>query len=209
MLANGENVLANDENVLANGDNVLENGVCEQLSKNLLIRCKLEASAYTTVRIAYSLLKRPCDCNGNTKNVKFILTTTVCTLRTGLSTSSTLKQLNQLFQQRVTTTNQSLPRTPKLQPAATYQSLRPPHTDPCDVEMLDDDADTNAWLKSVNYQPTSLSWEQCVPEKKNWFCWTSTNQQRIVSPRRYVKDQVNPLGSLGMTQCTILYIYNP
>ena len=70
-------VLANDENVLANGDNVLENGVCEQLSKNLLIRCKLEASAYTTVRIAYSLLKRPCDCNGITKNVKFILTTTV------------------------------------------------------------------------------------------------------------------------------------
>ena len=80
MLANGENVLANDENVLANGDNVLENGVCEQLSKNLLIRCKLEASAYTTVRIAYSLLKRPCDCNGITKNVKFILTTTVCDL---------------------------------------------------------------------------------------------------------------------------------
>ena len=70
-------VLVNDENVLANGDNVLENGVCEQLSKNLLIRCKLEASAYTTVRIAYSLLKRPCDCNGITKNVKFILTTTV------------------------------------------------------------------------------------------------------------------------------------
>ena len=80
VLANDENVLANDENVLANGDNVLENGVCEQLSKNLLIRCKLEASAYTTVRIAYSLLKRPCDCNGITKNVKFILTTTVGSL---------------------------------------------------------------------------------------------------------------------------------
>ena len=91
-------VLANDENVLANGDNVLENGVCEQLSKNLLIRCKLEASAYTTVRIAYSLLKRPCDCNGITKNVKFILTTTVHTFSLMISSPPTILCRGQLLQ---------------------------------------------------------------------------------------------------------------
>ena len=63
--------------MLANGDNVPANGVRERRSKNLLIRCKLQASAYSTVGLACGLLKRPCNCNGVTKNVKFILTTTV------------------------------------------------------------------------------------------------------------------------------------
>ena len=64
--------------VLANGDNILANSVRERRSKNLLIRCKLEASAYSTVGIACGLLKQLRNCNGITKNVKFIVTTTVC-----------------------------------------------------------------------------------------------------------------------------------
>ena len=40
------------------------------------------------------------------------------------------------------------------------------HTDECDVEMMDEEAETNAWLSSVNYQPTSLSWEQRVSQEE-------------------------------------------
>ena len=40
------------------------------------------------------------------------------------------------------------------------------HIDECDVEMLDDVAETNAWLSSVNYQPTTLIWEQRVSQEE-------------------------------------------
>ena len=71
--------------MLANGDNVLANSVRERRSKNLSIRCKLEESAYSTVGIACGLLKRPCNCNGIAKNVKFIVTMYVGTDVYGLT----------------------------------------------------------------------------------------------------------------------------
>ena len=40
------------------------------------------------------------------------------------------------------------------------------HTDECDVEMSAEDAEANAWLGSVNDQPTSLSWEQSVSREE-------------------------------------------
>ena len=46
----------------------------------------------------------------------------------------------------------------------TYQSLQPSHADKCDVEMLDERAEVNAWLGLVNYQPSSLSWEERVSQ---------------------------------------------
>ncbi|KAL5514946.1 hypothetical protein EMCRGX_G000041 [Ephydatia muelleri] len=40
------------------------------------------------------------------------------------------------------------------------------HTDECDVEMSAEDAEANAWLGSVNDQPTRLSWEQSVSREE-------------------------------------------
>ena len=40
------------------------------------------------------------------------------------------------------------------------------HTDVGDVEMLEQDAEADAWLSSVNDQPTSLSWEQRVSREE-------------------------------------------